>query len=131
VRYCASPAYLQRHGTPRRPNELRAHACILVGSGDAPVRWPFRARGTLSLVPVAGRLRFDSFALAHAAARAGLGVALFPAFACADDLRRGRLLEVLEPVEVGAIWLCHPTARALAASVRAFVELARTHLEAA
>ncbi|HYX91962.1 MAG TPA: LysR family transcriptional regulator, partial [Myxococcaceae bacterium] len=42
VRYCASPAYLSRRGTPRRPEDLRAHECILLVSDGAPVRWPFR-----------------------------------------------------------------------------------------
>jgi DNA-binding transcriptional LysR family regulator len=105
VRYCASPAYLKRHGRPATPEELARHACIAVVSDGAPVRWPFRGDAGLRLVPVAGRLRFNSFAMAHAAALAGLGIAIFPEFACADDLRHRRLSAVLDDhvVDVGAV----------------------------
>jgi DNA-binding transcriptional LysR family regulator len=125
VRYCASPRYLARRGAPRTPYELAEHQCILVHADGGAVRWPFRLRNRDTLLPVTGRLRFDSFALAHAAARAGLGIAIFPEFACGADIRRGRLVAVLEEWvgEVGAVWLVHPTGRYLTPRVRAFAEL--------
>lgn len=130
VRYCASPAYLARRGTPASPEDLRAHECLAVVSEGTPVRWPFRGRKGVTLVPVSGRLRFNNFVMAHAAALGGLGIAIFPEFACADDLRRGRLVSVLDDsvMDVGAVWLVHPTARYLTARVRAFVALALERL---
>lgn len=131
VHYCASPAYVKRRGAPARPEELAKHECILVVSEGAPVRWPFRGpKGDLLLVPVTGRLRFNSFAMAHAAAREGLGIAIFPEFTCAEDLRRKRLVTVLDEwtAQVGAVWLAYPTQRYLAARVRKFVDLARMRL---
>jgi DNA-binding transcriptional LysR family regulator len=130
VRYCASPAYLKRRGAPSSPEELHQHECILVVSEGAPMRWPFRGPKGDMLVPVSGRLRFNSFAMAHAAALQGLGIAIFPEFACADDIQRGRLVPVLEDagVEVGAVWLVHPTHRYLTARVRTFIELALQRL---
>jgi DNA-binding transcriptional LysR family regulator len=64
--------------------------------------------------------------MAHAAARAGLGIAIFPEFACASDIARGRLIPILERwvVAVGSVSLVVPANRYLAANVRAFVELA-------
>jgi DNA-binding transcriptional LysR family regulator len=125
VRYCASPGYLSRAGKPSTPSDLARHQCILVLGGDAPVRWPFAGGKKESLVAVSGRLRFNSFAMAHAAALAGLGIAIFPEFSCADDLRRGRLVAVLDDWtgEVGAVWLLHPTRRFLTARVKVFVDL--------
>jgi DNA-binding transcriptional LysR family regulator len=130
VRYCASPAYLERRGTPSSPEELHQHECILLVSEGAPMRWPFRGPKGDMLVPVSGRLRFNSFAMAHAAALNGLGIAIFPEFACADDIQRGRLVPVLEDsgVDVGAVWLVHPTHRYLTARVRTFIELALQRL---
>jgi DNA-binding transcriptional LysR family regulator len=130
VRYCASPAYLERRGVPSSPEELHQHECILVVSEGAPMRWPFRGPKGDMLVPVTGRLRFNSFAMAHAAALNGLGIAIFPEFACAEDIQRGRLVPVLEDsgVEVGAVWLVHPTHRYLTARVRTFIELALQRL---
>jgi DNA-binding transcriptional LysR family regulator len=125
VRYCASPRYLARRGVPKTPEDLATHDCILVITEGAPVRWPFQMGNRDRLVPVSGRLRFNSFALAHTAALAGLGIAIFPEFVCAEDVRRKRLVPVLEECigEVGAVWLVRPTHRYPPARVRTFAEL--------
>lgn len=130
VRYCASPTYLDERGAPRTPEDLEDHECLLVAGDGAPMRWPFRGKNGPTLVPVSGRLRSNSFALAHKAALAGLGIAIFPEFTCAEDLRAGRLVSVLDDhvVDAGGVWLVHPRARYLAARVRAFVDLARERL---
>lgn len=126
VRFCASPAYLKRRGTPRSPKDLARHECLIVSDGG-PMRWPFRGKTGVDLVPVAGRLLFTSQPMAHAAALAGLGIGIFPEFSCAEDVRKKKLVTVLDPfvVEVGAVWLVHAARRFLPARVRAFVELAR------
>src|SRR5262245_36686415 len=91
VRYCASPEYIARRGAPVTPDDLGRHDCIVVTSDGAPARWPFRGAKGPAMVPVSGRLTLSSFAMARVAALGGLGIALFPEFACADDLRGGRL----------------------------------------
>jgi DNA-binding transcriptional LysR family regulator len=127
VRYCASPAYLASRGTPQTPDDLARHDCLVVASDGTHPRWPFRGATGVRAVPVAGRLVVTSFAMAHAAALAGLGIAIFPEFAAAADVRRGRLRAVLDAwvVEVGKIWVLHAARRSLPARVRTFVELAR------
>jgi DNA-binding transcriptional LysR family regulator len=133
VRYCASPAYLRERGAPRVPDELRDHECLHVSADGSPGRWPFRGKQGPALVPVQGRLRFNSFAMAYQAALAGLGIAICPEFTCAADLARGRLQAVLQgfTVDAGAVYLVHPTHRYLTARVRTFVELARERLKRA
>ncbi len=132
VRYCASPSYVRAHGAPKRPQELSSHECLVVQADGEPARWPIQGKTGMKLVPVKGRLRFNSFSMAYAAALAGLGIGLFPDFTCSDDLRRKRLVAVLEPgqVAVGAVWLVHPAERYLAARVRSFVALASARLGA-
>jgi DNA-binding transcriptional LysR family regulator len=126
VCYCASPKYVARRGSPETPQELTDHECIAVVSEGESVRWPFRGKRGQLFVTVGGRLRSNSFAIAHRLALAGLGIAIFPEFACVDDLRKGRLVSVLDEwvVEVGGVWLVHARAKFLAARVRTFVELA-------
>ena len=127
VRYCASRAYLARRGAPRTPADLRRHECIVVGSDGTASQWPFRGKTGVEMVPVSGRLTLTSFALARAAALAGLGIAIFPEFACAKDVRAGRLVPVLDAqrVDVGEVWLVHAARRFLSARARAFAELTR------
>jgi DNA-binding transcriptional LysR family regulator len=133
VRYCASPAYLARRGRPKNPSSLAVHDCLIVGSDGVPARWPFRGKRGLALIPVSGRLTMTSLRMARAAALAGLGIGLFPEFVCAEDLRRKRLVAVLDDwaVEVGSVWLLHAARRFLSARVRAFAQLARARFAAA
>ena len=129
IRYCASPRYVARHGAPATPEDLKAHQCLVVSDG-APVSWPFAGDKGLRLLPISGRLAFSSFDMVRAAALAGLGIAIFPEFACAEDIRQKRLVPVLggHAVEVGSVWLVHAAQRLLPARVRAFAELARERL---
>jgi DNA-binding transcriptional LysR family regulator len=136
VRYCASPAYLRRRGRPLRPDDLARHDCIVVGVDPAPVptHWPFRdERGAVRAVPVDGRIRCNSHALVRAAVLAGLGIGIFPEFACADDLRHKRLAAILDDwrIDVGSVWLLHPTQRLASARVQRFIEVAIEHLGSA
>ena len=41
---CAAPAYLKKHGTPRTPDDLLQHNCLLVSAQPNPANWPFRYR---------------------------------------------------------------------------------------
>ncbi|HWU87873.1 MAG TPA: LysR substrate-binding domain-containing protein [Kofleriaceae bacterium] len=134
VRYCASPAYVRRRGRPTAPEDLARHDCLVVRPDLAPAHWPFRdERGAVRSIAVAGRLRCNSHALARAAALAGLGVAIFPEFASAEDLRAKRLVSLLDDwrIDAGAVWLVHPSQRLASARVERFVALALEHLRAA
>jgi DNA-binding transcriptional LysR family regulator len=105
----------------------------VVASETAPVRWPFRGAKGVTMVPVSGRLTLSSQSMAHAAALAGLGIAISPEFACAEDIRDKRLVAILDDcvVDVGAVWLVHAARRFLPARVRAFAELTHEHFSRA
>jgi DNA-binding transcriptional LysR family regulator len=124
--YCASPAYLAARGAPETPDALRAHDCIELVPRAGPSKWPFRGPEGLIQVPVAGRVRVSSLPMARQAALAGLGITNLPAFACADDLRAGTLVAVLEGwiPDAGAVYVVHPQNRLLSARVRCFIQLA-------
>jgi len=65
------------------------------------------------------------------AVRTGLGVAVMPAYVCADDLKRGRLRQVLPDWTSGETPLnaVYPTARHLSPKVAAFIDLVRLRLK--
>jgi DNA-binding transcriptional LysR family regulator len=129
VLFCASPKYFEAHGKPKSPHDLRHHECLIPGSiggaNGGPNRWPFRGRKNEMTVAVSGRLRFSTATMTHQAARRGLGIAAFPEFACADDIRSGRLVSVLDDFDTdhGGVYIVYPSSRYLAAAVRAFVDL--------
>jgi len=122
---CGAPDYFARHGVPRAPAELASHACMRHALHAAAGRWVFEGPGGRVAVPVRGRFQVNHTGMIRDAALAGLGVALLPLFAVADDLRAGRLKAVLEawrvPPEVG-IYALFPGGRHLPPAVRAFVD---------
>jgi DNA-binding transcriptional LysR family regulator len=93
----AAPAYLAAAGTPTRPAELAAHACLLYTNLPRPDRWRFAdAAGREEIVAVAGPLATDSGDAMLPALLAGLGIARLPEFMLAADVAAGRLIPILQ-----------------------------------
>ena len=93
----ASPAYLERHGTPQRPRDLRHHACLGYSYLATRETWHFTAvpGGEEEAVQVTGPLSAtNADALTHAV-EAGQGLALQPDFLAWEAVRDGRLVIVL------------------------------------
>jgi DNA-binding transcriptional LysR family regulator len=130
---CASPAYLQRRGTPREPRALTRHDCIaFTGSTPVPERWSFSRRGRAEQsVLVRPRLVVNTGQAALDAALAGLGLARVLSYQVAELVARNRLRIVLAdhespPAPVHIVQL--PGAQVRAAS--AFADLAVERLRA-
>lgn len=95
----ASPQYLQRHGQPRTPEDLRQHECLLYASANVAQPWAFRRGAQTLQVQVNGRiLANNGVALIEAAAR-GMGITRSPDFMSAPYLADGRVQEVLQAFE--------------------------------
>ncbi len=93
----ASPEYLERHETPRRPSDLRRHECILYTHQSSLDVWVFdRADGREERVRVSGRLHCNhGDAIAKLAAE-GAGIAWLPEFIVAPLVEDGALVPLLE-----------------------------------
>ncbi len=130
----AAPSYLKHHGEPRKPEELRRHACLVDTNFRHQQRWLFTARGgTRSAssaagpsvsVSVAGPFRANHPQVVHDLAVAGHGVALVPRFVAAAALEQGTLVEVL-PGRVAlswAVYAIYPRRAHLPERVRVYVE---------
>lgn len=97
---CAAPSYLKARGTPREPNDLRTHDCIQYLYNDSGHDWRF-SRGEESFrVLVHPRISTNSGAVMRDGALAGEGITLLPYFLVRDELREGRLVEVLAGYEL-------------------------------
>ena len=122
---CASPSYLAKKGTPERPEDLLEHSCIVYSLLSTPREWRFTdAQGETHVVPISGALESNNGLMNRAAAIAGAGIVLLPAFYIGEELRSGALKQVLSdfaPVEL-AIYAIYPERRNLTPKVRAFVD---------
>ena len=121
---CASPAYLEQHGTPQIPDDLRAHNCLTYSYAPTGNTWTFLRDGREVQVQVKGQLRANNGDMNRLAAINGLGVILLPTFMVCEELRSGRLATLLAEyqlpsLDVYAVYL--PGARR-AARIKAMVE---------
>ncbi|WP_049623814.1 LysR family transcriptional regulator [Frateuria defendens] len=91
----ASPAYLARHATPRRPEDLAGHACLGLSNWRRRDRWRLLGPDGEREVAVHGRLSVDNGDALRVAALADAGIVLQPEVLLADDLAAGRLVQVL------------------------------------
>ncbi len=123
---CAAPAYLARRGTPRRPEELLAHDCLVVHGLARLTAWPFRAgEAGVRTLSVRGRATTDSAEALRDMALAGIGVIRVAEFLVARDLAAGRLVPLLEEAHVSEevpLWAVTAPGRQRVPRVRAFVD---------
>ncbi|RXD04799.1 LysR family transcriptional regulator [Sphingomonas sp. UV9] len=93
----AAPAYLDRHGMPLHPRELKDHLCIgFRWPGHAALyNWEFCEDGVWFSVPVSGPLTFNDQRAALDAAVAGAGIAFWIESEVQPLVANGRLIPML------------------------------------
>lgn len=96
---CAAPAYLDAHGVPVAPADLRSHVCIALRENDEDVTlWRFRpvGGGSEERIRVEPHLASNDGEVVHSWALAGRGVIVRSEWDVAEDLQAGRLVRLLE-----------------------------------
>ncbi len=131
VRYMlvASPVYLKRHGIPQRPADLPAHAIVLNAAARPLPEWRFRERGRDVAVRFQPLLQLNDVEAALNTVRDGFGVGRFLSYQVADDLRKGKLLPLLEdcaPLPI-PVHVLVSSGRHMPPRLRSFVEFAIAH----
>jgi DNA-binding transcriptional LysR family regulator len=127
----ASPDYLKRAGTPRKPADLQSHALIVGLAARTQEAWTFRKSGRTTSVRVEGQLMVDGNDAVIASAVAGLGIASSGRLGFRDDLERGTLVQVLSQWQMGSadIHVILPGGRAAKPSARAFAQFMSTSFQ--
>ena len=121
----ASPRYLKKRGTPRKPEELAGHDIIQFTSISSLSEWRFVEGDKDVRVPHRSRYSTNSVDAAVLYAQQDGGLAMVLAYQVADALKAGLLKIVLADFEPPPlpINLVYPTSRLLSAKVRTFIDL--------
>ncbi len=121
----ASPQQLQRQWQPTGPEQLAGLDTVAMSAVDGKASWvlqgPSGATHTLVHQP---RFCADDLATLHFAILGGIGMCFMPEYMCEDDLRSGRMVEVLpgwSPTP-GIFHAVYPTRRGMVPAVRAFLD---------
>lgn len=94
----ASPAYLAKHGTPKRPRDLQQHACIgwRVYSQPAPYRWELTERGRDIRLAIDARVDTNEMSVMVRLALDGVGIASGLERTWAPHIASGKVVTVLD-----------------------------------
>ena len=122
---CASPDYLARRGTPKRPADLAGHDVIWVsGTRPASERWSFGSGKQQTSVAIDPRLVVSTAQAGLDAAAAGGGILRLLSYQCEALEKSGGLRRILvgsEPAPI-PIHIVHPAGRYLAPKLRLFID---------
>lgn len=129
----ASPAYLARRGTPRTPDDLARHDCVLFRPVEGRSEWTLHGDGQERQVSVTGRLGSNEFSFVRAVLRAGAGVGQLPTFYAAADVTQGSLVRVLPSwtTPAGQLYLVYAGAKHIPRKVTAFRDFVLEHFRPA
>jgi DNA-binding transcriptional LysR family regulator len=128
----ASPAYLERYGTPRTPQELEAHNRIGSSYHRSVPDWPLVVDGRPIDMPVVGSVRAGDGETLRRLVLEGVGLGRLSLYHIQPDIEAGRLVPVLEEFNprdmtpVHAVYLGKPGR--LPARVRAVLDHLSTQL---
>lgn len=120
----ASPAYLEKFGTPQHPDDLLQHDCIIWSALGPRDSWEFNKDGVDKPYPVHTRLATNSADSAIAAAIAGLGLAQTTCYQAEQGVAEGKLNVVLVDFESSRtpVSLVYSSSRLLPLKLRGFID---------
>jgi DNA-binding transcriptional LysR family regulator len=129
---CASPSYLSARGTPKAPEDLTGHDCIVYEGFRGPDAWRFVRDGTDVAVTVQPRLVVSNVPAACDAARAGIGLAWPFSYTVKAPIETGTLTTVLDEFQLPPlpVNLVHTAGRFMPIKLRAFLDFAAPRLRA-
>ena len=129
VRLCASPAYVRRHGAPAHPREVAGHACFGYAYSGTGGSWIFEGPKGHEEIRVRTPTRANNGDLLRALVLHAHGIALLPSFLVADDLKSGKLRELLPGWNAGelGIFAIYASRKYLSTKVRTLVDFLAAH----
>ena len=129
----ATPAYLQRHGTPTAPSDLIRHQAVIYapGGGGAPwTSWTFRKATAEVSVVLQGRLKVSAAEGVREAVNSDMGLAVSSEWNFSPELRSGRVVAILQDwtLPMTSLSAVYPTGRLASTKARAFVSFVERFL---
>ena len=128
VLMCATPAYLQQHGRPKKPDDLKNHVVLVPESAITHKDWMFQFDGkadeAVALKPQRAAISSPNASVVQAAGRNSFGIFGTLSLNVVQDLRAGVLERVLPRWHIGtySVYAAMPSRRHLPLRTRAFLD---------
>ncbi len=98
----ASPSYLKQYGPIVTPKDLEKHACVIFSLLPNPTKWTFTQKKQQETVSVGAIIKTNNAGAVKALLLQGAGASVLSHFIVAEDLREGRLVELLPNYDLGS-----------------------------
>ena len=122
---CASPALLEREGTPQNPEDLRRAPRLAFNEAVSVPEWVLTDKQNREHV-IDGPLRMqaNNMQMLLSAALAGVGIAYGPTFVLGKNIKAGNLVKLLPDYRTAELTInaVYPTARYVPSKVRQFID---------
>jgi DNA-binding transcriptional LysR family regulator len=131
----ATPAYLRKHGTPKKPAELEGTEQVCIHfrnpATGRPFDWEFHRGGKTTIVNPGGQLTLNDAGTMESVLMSGYGLAQVIDLAVAPLLRSGALVPVLTawPDERFPLYALYPSRHHPAAKTLAFLDFVTSLVE--
>lgn len=122
---CAAPEYLDKYGMPAHPTELSEHEMIgFTQAARSPLKWYLKEK-TIGIEPKYRMMVNSGHALVNAA-KSGLGVIIQPEILLKDDIKTGKLIQLLPDWQLGErqVSLLYYRDKKMIPKVRSFINFA-------
>ncbi len=119
----ASKEYLNKRGTPKKPEDLEDHNCLVMNGRDDNDQWTLLKGDISKKITLSPRASINDFGTLRSMVADGAGITILPAYMQTSDYSE-RLVRVLDgwavpPVEFHAVF---PSHRGATPKVRAFLD---------
>lgn len=122
---CATPEYLKTHGTPKVPEDLLHHNCLMMRfPGSKQFQWRFIGKDGPYNLEMNGNMDSNDGAVLTTWALQHQGIILKATWEIQNYLDNGELVSILDdyrPTDLG-IYVLFPHSRYLSPKVRAFID---------
>ena len=124
---CASTAYLEKHGIPHMPQDLREHNCLVFASPPYSNSWSFSRGFEVEEVPVRGNISSDSSIGLLTSGIHDAGIMIVQQWMVRQLIAEGKLQRLLAGWDVrprpedAALYAVYPSSRGLSKKVRVFI----------
>ena len=129
----ATPAYLQRHGTPKSPGDLVGYQAVIYtpgARGEPWTSWTFRKATAEVSVVLGGRLKVTAGEGIREAVFNNMGLAVASEWNFSPELRSGKVVEILQDwaLPLTNLSAVYPAGRLASTRARAFVAFVEQYM---
>ena len=121
---CAGRKYIEQHGMPSTPDELRSHKTMINPRHTPAGLWEFYQMGKKQRVRVDPRIAITNFWSLREAMLAGAGIAVLPSFCIVEDVLSGAVVQLFPDISFhrAIIRSQYPHYKNIPKKVRAFAD---------